>query len=208
MALASLVVCAHEPTTRVLRRVLEDLGLVVEHRTSTAAAEECLSHVRRVETNERVLANLSTMDGFGLDFLDGAFGTLLGNRRGRHCRSRRTDSGLDGMEGSDQEHAPGEPRRRTHALAALLCRKCAMGVREPPAGGLARVCHHRSALAGQVSRQWLGGEHARVREDIWVQSGPADGESAGKGLQGLVRNRRLRLPQGLKPYLLQLTQHC
>ena len=46
MALASLVVCAHEPTTRVLRRVLEDLGLVVEHRPSTAAAEQCLSHVR------------------------------------------------------------------------------------------------------------------------------------------------------------------
>lgn len=46
MALASLVVCAHEPTTKVLRRVLEDLGLVVEHRASSAAAEECLSHVR------------------------------------------------------------------------------------------------------------------------------------------------------------------
>jgi CheY-like chemotaxis protein len=46
MALASLVVCAHEPTTKVLRRVLEDLGLVVEHRSSSAAAEECLSHVR------------------------------------------------------------------------------------------------------------------------------------------------------------------
>lgn len=45
MALASLVVCAHEPTTKVLRRVLEDLGLVVEHRSSSAAAEECLLHV-------------------------------------------------------------------------------------------------------------------------------------------------------------------
>jgi c-di-GMP-binding flagellar brake protein YcgR len=46
MALASLVVCAHEPTTKVLRRGLEDLGLVVEHRLTAAAAEECLSHVR------------------------------------------------------------------------------------------------------------------------------------------------------------------
>jgi CheY-like chemotaxis protein len=46
MALASLVVCADEPTTKVLRRVLEDLGLVVEHRPTAAAAEECLSHVR------------------------------------------------------------------------------------------------------------------------------------------------------------------
>src|SRR5579862_3344799 len=46
MALASLVVCAHEPTTRVLRRVLEDLGLVVEHRVAHAAAEQSLAHVR------------------------------------------------------------------------------------------------------------------------------------------------------------------
>jgi CheY-like chemotaxis protein len=46
MALASLVVCAHEPTIRVLRRVLEDLGLVVEHRLTAPAAEECLSKVQ------------------------------------------------------------------------------------------------------------------------------------------------------------------
>jgi CheY-like chemotaxis protein len=46
MALATLVVCAHEPTIRVLRRVLEDIGLVVEHRSTAPAAEECLSKVQ------------------------------------------------------------------------------------------------------------------------------------------------------------------
>jgi predicted metalloendopeptidase len=33
------------------------------------------------------------------------------HRRGRHRRSRRTDSGVDGMEGPEQERAFGKPRR-------------------------------------------------------------------------------------------------
>src|SRR5215469_2931600 len=43
MALTSLVVCAHDPTTGVLRRILEQLGWSVAHCTTTAQALERLS---------------------------------------------------------------------------------------------------------------------------------------------------------------------
>jgi CheY-like chemotaxis protein len=43
MALTSLVVCAHEPTTEVLRRVLEQLGWSVEHCLSSPEAQARLA---------------------------------------------------------------------------------------------------------------------------------------------------------------------
>jgi CheY-like chemotaxis protein len=46
MALTSLVVCAHDPTTEVLRRVLEQLGWSVEHCHSSAEAQACLAQTR------------------------------------------------------------------------------------------------------------------------------------------------------------------
>ena len=46
MALTSLVVCAHEPTTEVLRRVLENLGWTVEHCVSPAEAQARMAQVR------------------------------------------------------------------------------------------------------------------------------------------------------------------
>ena len=46
MALTSLVVCAHEPTTEVLRRVLENLGWTVEHCASPAEAQARMAQVR------------------------------------------------------------------------------------------------------------------------------------------------------------------
>lgn len=46
MALTSLVVCAHEPTTEVLRRVLENLGWSVEHCLSSSEAQARLAQSR------------------------------------------------------------------------------------------------------------------------------------------------------------------
>jgi CheY-like chemotaxis protein len=46
MALTSLVVCPDEPTTQVLRRILEDLGLTVEHCATAADAHERLAQSR------------------------------------------------------------------------------------------------------------------------------------------------------------------
>jgi CheY-like chemotaxis protein len=46
MALTSLVVCAHDPTTEVLRHILEELGWSVEHCTTTEQALERLAESR------------------------------------------------------------------------------------------------------------------------------------------------------------------
>ena len=46
MALMSLVVCAHDPTTEVLRHILEELGWSVEHCTTTEQALERLAQSR------------------------------------------------------------------------------------------------------------------------------------------------------------------
>lgn len=46
MALMSLVVCAHDPTTEILRHILEQLGLSVEHCSTTSQALERLSQSR------------------------------------------------------------------------------------------------------------------------------------------------------------------
>ena len=46
MALTSLVVCAHDPTTEVLRRVLEELGWSVDHCHSSAEAQARLAQSR------------------------------------------------------------------------------------------------------------------------------------------------------------------
>jgi len=46
MALTSLVVCPDESTTKVLRRILEDLGLTVEHCANASDAQDRLAHAR------------------------------------------------------------------------------------------------------------------------------------------------------------------
>lgn len=46
MALTSLVVCSDESTTRVLRRILEDLGIGVEYCQNASDAEARLAHTR------------------------------------------------------------------------------------------------------------------------------------------------------------------
>jgi DNA-binding NarL/FixJ family response regulator len=46
MALTSLVVCAHEPTTEVLRGVLENLGWTVEHCASPSEAQVRMAQAR------------------------------------------------------------------------------------------------------------------------------------------------------------------
>jgi CheY-like chemotaxis protein len=46
MALTSLVVCSDESTAQVLRRILEDLGIAVEHCQEASEAEAKLAHTR------------------------------------------------------------------------------------------------------------------------------------------------------------------
>jgi CheY-like chemotaxis protein len=46
MALTSLVVCSDESTTQVLRRILEELGIAVEHCQAASAAEAKLAQTR------------------------------------------------------------------------------------------------------------------------------------------------------------------
>ena len=78
-------------------------------------------------------------------------------------------------------------KRRLHSRSALLHRLCPVGLRESAAGKSARLRYHQSAFARQGARQRYRDEHAGVRNRLWMQSGPADGQ--GESLQGLVAAR-------------------
>ncbi len=101
-------------------------------------------------------------------------------RRGRHQDQQQAHAGrghrrpgrahprLDRVADGEGDHSR-QSARRPHARAALLRGLRAVGLRERPPREPAREGDDRPALAGEISRERAGGEHARVRRGVLLQ---------------------------------------
>src|SRR6267142_1651534 len=89
-----------------------------------------------------------------------------------------------------QEFAAGG---RSDTGAEVFHRLCAVGLRECTPGRSEGARADRPAFAAGIPRQRSGGEHAGIREGVFMPRGATDGETGGEDLQSVVA-----LPPGPK----------